>query len=78
MHETNEVQDLLEQLIAQGKTETEVAAQLGVSQAAVYYWRHGQRVPPLKKLVIAELKRMLRQAKRERDRKAPAGTTPAS
>ena len=56
----NTIQELLEQLITTGWTETQIAARLGVSQTAVFRWRKGDRIPPLAKLVEAELRRMLR------------------
>ena len=56
----NTIQELLEQLIVAGWTETQIAARLGVSQTAVFRWRKGTRTPPLAKLVEAELRRMQR------------------
>jgi transcriptional regulator with XRE-family HTH domain len=58
--EQNEVVDLIEQLMARGWTETEIAARLGVSQVTVNRWRREERHPPLERLIVAELRRMLR------------------
>ena len=52
------IQELLEELNSEGWTDTIIGARLGVSQAAVYRWRKGQRTPPLEKLVEAELRRI--------------------
>jgi transcriptional regulator with XRE-family HTH domain len=59
--EQNEVSRLIEQLVAQGWTETEIAARLGVSQVTVNRWRKEERHPPLERLITAELRRMLRR-----------------
>ncbi|HZA22487.1 MAG TPA: helix-turn-helix transcriptional regulator [Dehalococcoidia bacterium] len=59
----NTVQQLLEQLIEQGWTEAAIADRLGVNQVTIYRWRRGNRRPPLEKLVVTELTRMLRRKK---------------
>jgi transcriptional regulator with XRE-family HTH domain len=65
-------QELLEQLLSAGWTETQIAARLGVSSAAVNRWRKGTRTPPLAKLVEAELRRMLRVKLDSRVKRSPA------
>lgn len=58
--EKNEIQQLIEELMSRGWTETQIAARLGASQATVNRWRRGDRHPPLSGLIAAELRRMLR------------------
>jgi hypothetical protein len=61
MSTPNEVKQLIDQLLAQGWSETEIGARLGVAQVTVYRWRKGERRPPMEKLIVAELRRMLRR-----------------
>jgi transcriptional regulator with XRE-family HTH domain len=57
------VKSLVQNLVDQGLSETEIAAKLGVSQSTVGRWRRGERTPPLEKLVLAALRRLLRSTK---------------
>jgi transcriptional regulator with XRE-family HTH domain len=68
----NTIQELLGQLQGRGWTDTQIAARLGVSSNAVFRWRKGERVPPLAKLVEAELRRMLKAKVDATRRKSPA------
>ena len=57
------VSELIQHLVESGRTETEIAARLGVSQSTVGRWRRGERTPPLGKLVVSALRWMIRSSK---------------
>jgi transcriptional regulator with XRE-family HTH domain len=59
------VKQLIQDLVDRGVSETEIAARLGVAQSTVGRWRRGERTPPLEKLVVPVLRRMLRRTKKE-------------
>jgi transcriptional regulator with XRE-family HTH domain len=56
----NTLQQLIDELLQRGWTETQIAARLNVSQATVNRWYRGHRLPAMPHLVERELRRLIR------------------